>query len=149
METALTSRSKRCLRALSEEGPARQNLNQRRLSRAPELYFAFGPEISYLLMPVWAFLLARQVGVFSKPSQPDRTFKLVRAPYMWLLLSCAMMPFFLLYGVLTRQVFARTYVGSHRHAFTVGFISLMINGVSSRVVPIRAGMDSNAATRLL
>jgi hypothetical protein len=40
-----------------------------------------------------------------------------------------MMPFFLLYGALTHQVFAHTYMGSHRHAFTVGFINMMILGV--------------------
>ncbi|HTT19062.1 MAG TPA: hypothetical protein VMG82_08955, partial [Candidatus Sulfotelmatobacter sp.] len=112
------------------------------------LYFALGLEIAYLLMPAWAFLLARQIGVFKKPSQPDRTFKFVRAAYMWLLFSCVMMPFFPLYGVLTHQVFAHTYMGSHRHAFTVGFISLMIMGVSSRVVPILAGMDSNRMNSL-
>lgn len=112
------------------------------------LYFALGLEVAYLLMPVWAFLLARQIGVFRKPSQPDRTFKFVRAAYMWLLFSCVMMPFFPLYGVLTHQVFAHTYMGSHRHAFTVGFISLMIMGVSSRVVPILAGRDSNRMNSL-
>ncbi|MGC1648914.1 MAG: NnrS family protein [Candidatus Sulfotelmatobacter sp.] len=112
------------------------------------LYFALGLEFAYLLMPVWAFLLARQIGVFRKPSQPDRTFKFVRAAYTWLLFSCVMMPFFPLYGVLTRQVFANTYMGSHRHAFTVGFISLMIMGVSSRVVPILSGADSNRMNSL-
>jgi len=106
------------------------------------LYFALGLELAYLLMPVWAVLLARQIGVFRKPSQPDRTFKFIRAAYIWLIVSCAMMPLFPLYGALTHQVFAHTYMGSHRHAFTVGFISLMIMGVSSRVVPILAGIDS-------
>ena len=106
------------------------------------LYFALGLELAYLLMPVWAVLLARQIGVFRRPSQPDRTFKFIRAAYTWLIISCAMMPLFPLYGVLTHQVFAHTYMGSHRHAFTVGFISLMIMGVSSRVVPILAGIDS-------
>ena len=107
-----------------------------------QFYFALGLELAYLLMPVWAVLLAKQIGVFKKPSQPDRTFKFVRAAYAWLLVSCIMMPLFPLYGFLTHQVFAHTYMGSHRHAFTVGFISLMIMGVSSRVVPILAGMDS-------
>jgi hypothetical protein len=106
------------------------------------LYFALGLEVAYLLMPVWAVLLARQIGVFRKPSQPDRTFKFIRAAYTWLIISCAMMPLFPLYGALTHQVFAHAYMGSHRHAFTVGFISLMIMGVSSRVVPILAGIDS-------
>jgi len=112
------------------------------------LYFAIGLEAAYVLMPVWAVLLARQIGVFGKPSQPDRTFKFVRAAYIWLLISCGMMPFFPLYGVLTRQVFAHTYMGSHRHAFTVGFISMMILGVSSRVVPILAGMDAKRMNSL-
>jgi len=113
-----------------------------------ELHFAVGLEIAYLIMPVWAFLHAQQIGVFRKPSQPDRTFKFIRAAYIWLLVSCAMMPFFPVYGALTHQVFAHTYMGSHRHAFTVGFISLMIMGVSSRVVPILAGVDSKRMNSL-
>jgi hypothetical protein len=99
-------------------------------------------------MPIWAVLLARQLGVFTSPSQPDRTFKFIRAAYVWLIISCSIMPFFPLYGVLTRQVFAHTYMGSHRHAFTVGFISMMILGVSSRVVPILAGVDSKRMNSL-
>ena len=111
-------------------------------------YFAISLELSYLLMPVWAVLLARQIGVFSKPSQTDRTFKFIRAAYVWLLISCGMMPLFPVYGLLTHQVFAHTYMGSHRHAFTVGFISMMILGVSSRIVPILAGVDSKQMNSL-
>jgi len=112
------------------------------------LYFAIGLELAYLLMPVWAALLALQIGVFRTPTQPDRTFKFIRAAYVWLLIACGMMPFFVPYGVLTHQVFAHTYMGSHRHAFTVGFISMMILGVSSRVVPILAGMDARRMNSL-
>jgi len=39
-------------------------------------------------------------------------------------------------------------MGSHRHAFTVGFISMMTLGVSSRVVPILAGIDSKLMNSL-
>jgi hypothetical protein len=113
-----------------------------------KFYFAIGLELAYLLMAVWAVLLARQIGIFGTPSQPDRTFKFVRAAYVWLLISCAMMPLFPLYGALTHQVFAHTYMGSHRHAFTVGFISMMILGVSSRIVPILAGIDSRQMNSL-
>lgn len=112
------------------------------------LYFAIGLELAYLIMPLWVVLLAVQIGVFRRPTQPDRTLKFIRAAYIWLLFSCAMMPFFPLYGVLTHQVFAHTYMGSHRHAFTVGFISMMILGVSSRVVPILAGIDSRSINSL-
>ena len=113
-----------------------------------ELYFAIGLELAYLLMPLWAVLLAVQIGVFRRPTQPDRTFKFIRAAYVWLVIACGMMPFFPLYGVLTHQVFAHTFMGSHRHAFTVGFISMMILGVSSRVVPILAGIDAKRMNSL-
>lgn len=113
-----------------------------------EIHFAIGLELAYMLMPLWAVLLTIQIGVFWKPTQPDRTFKFVRAAYVWLLVSCGMMPLFPLYGALTHQVFAHTYMGSHRHAFTVGFISMMIMGVSSRVVPILAGIDAKRMSSL-
>jgi hypothetical protein len=113
-----------------------------------KFYFAIGLELAYLLMPVWAVLLARQIGIFATPSQPDRTFKFIRAAYVWLLISCGMMPLFPFYGALTHQAFAHTYMGSHRHAFTVGFISMMILGVSSRIVPILAGIDSKQMNSL-
>ena len=116
--------------------------------REPPLGYAAGLEVAFLLMPVWAALLARQLGIFSRPTQPDRTFKFVRAAYIWLLISAAMLPLFMVYGVLTHQGFAHSYMGSYRHAFTVGFISLMILGVSSRVVPILAGVDAKGLTSL-
>ncbi|MGB9119292.1 MAG: NnrS family protein [Candidatus Angelobacter sp.] len=112
------------------------------------LYFAVGLELAYLLMPLWAILLAMQIGVFRKSTQPDRTFKFIRAAYVWLVIACGMMPFFPVYGALTHQVFAHTYMGSHRHAFTVGFVSMMILGVSSRVVPILAGIDAKRMNSL-
>lgn len=105
-------------------------------------FFAIGLEAAYILMPVWAILLAIQLGVFRSPTQPDRTFKFIRAAYVWLIFATGMMPFFVVYGALTHQVFAHSYLGAQRHAFTVGFISMMILGVSSRVVPILAGIDA-------
>ena len=118
------------------------------LLKTGSVYCGIGLELAYLLMPVWAALLAIQIGVFRNPTQPDRTFKFIRAAYIWLLISCAMMPFFPLYGALTHQLFAHTYMGSHRHAFTVGFITMMILGVSSRVVPILAGIDAKRMNSL-
>jgi hypothetical protein len=112
------------------------------------LAWGIGLEIAYLMMPLWAVLLAIQLGVFSKPSQPDRTLKFIRAAYVWLIIANAMMPFFLVYGILTRQGFAHAYMGAHRHAFTVGFISMMIMGVSARVVPILAGVDARKLSNL-
>jgi hypothetical protein len=112
------------------------------------LYAAIGLEISYVLMVVWAVLLVFQLGIFSKTTQPDRSWKFIRAAYGWLLISMAMMPFFMVYGALTQQMFSHAYWGAHRHAFTVGFVTLMIVGVSSRVVPILAGVESRRISAL-
>jgi hypothetical protein len=111
-------------------------------------YFAAPLEISYLLMMAWAVILVRQLGVFSTPARRDRSWKFIRAAYAWLLLSMAMMPLFMIYGALTHQVFSHAYWGAHRHAYTVGFVSLMIVGVASRVVPILAGAESERLSSL-
>ena len=112
------------------------------------VYLAAGLEISYLLMVVWAILLVRQLRVFSTPARSDRSWKFIRAAYAWLLVSLAMMPFFMVYGALTHQIFSHAYWGAHRHAFTVGFVSLMIVGVASRVVPILAGVETSRVSSL-
>jgi len=106
------------------------------------LYFSIGLELAFILMAVWAGLLVMQIRVFAKTSEIDRSLKFIRAAYGWLLVSMAMLPFFLVYGVLTHQGFSHAFMGSYRHAYTVGFVSMMILGVSSRVVPILAGLDS-------
>lgn len=110
--------------------------------------FAVGLEAAYVLLPVWAILLAKQLGVFSRATQPDRTFKFILAAYIWLIFACFMMPAFLFYSRVTGQLFAHSYMGSYRHAFTVGFISLMIMGVAARVVPILAGVDGRRISSL-
>ncbi len=113
-----------------------------------DAYFTAGLELSYILMVVWAVLLIRQLGVFAPTSQPDRSLKFIRAADVWLVFAMAMLPFLILYGVLMHQGFSHTFMGSHRHAYTVGFISMMIVGVASRVVPILAGVDSERVSHL-
>jgi len=110
--------------------------------RTHDWYFTIGLEAAYFMMPLWAVLLALQVGVFGRPGNTDRSFKFIQAAYVWLVIATAMMPLFPLYSALTHQVFAHSYMGAQRHAITVGFISLMILGVSARVVPILAGANS-------
>ena len=112
------------------------------------LYFTPGLELAYILMVAWAILLVRQLRVFAPSSRRDRSLKFIRAAYAWLLFAMAMLPFLIPYGVLMHQGFSHTFMGSHRHAYTVGFISLMIVGVASRVVPILAGVESERLSRL-
>lgn len=110
--------------------------------------FGIPLEIAYLAMPVWAILLAKQIGIFSRPQRRDHSFKFIRAAYVWLLVAAFMLPLFPLYSAFTHQLFAHSWIGSYRHAFTVGFISMMILGVSSRVVPILAGIEGAKLTSL-
>jgi hypothetical protein len=112
------------------------------------LYFSIGLELAFILMAAWAVLLVMQLRVFARASETDRSLKFIRAAYAWLLFSMAMLPFFLVYGVLTHLGFSHAYLGSYRHAYTVGFVSMMILGVASRVVPILAGVDSNRLSSL-
>ena len=112
------------------------------------LYYSIGLELAFILMAIWALLLVMQLRVFGKTSQSDRSLKFIRAAYAWLLFSMAMLPFFLVYGVLTHQGFSHAFLGSYRHAYTVGFVSFMILGVASRVVPILAGLDSSRISSL-
>jgi hypothetical protein len=110
--------------------------------------FGIPLEISYLAMPAWAVLLIKQIGIFSRPQRPDRSLKFIRAAYAWLLVAAVMSPLLPVYSALTHQLFAHSWMGAYRHAFTVGFISMMILGVSSRVVPILAGLDGTELTPL-
>ncbi len=112
------------------------------------LWFALILEVSYLLMVAWAVLLVLQLRIFTRTSQPDRSWKFIRAAYVWLLVAVFMMPLLMPYSAWTGEGFSHAFWGAHRHAFTVGFISMMIIGVSSRVVPILAGADSRGLTSL-
>lgn len=113
-----------------------------------KLLFALALEASFILMLAWAILLVRQLGIFTAPGERDRSWKFVRTSYLWLLIAMLMLPFFPVYGILTHQYFAHSFMGAYRHAFTVGFVTLMIMGVASRVVPILAGIDSGRLTAL-
>lgn len=111
-------------------------------------FFGFTLELSYLLMVVWAVLLVIQLRVFARSSQADRSLKFIRAAYVWLLIAILMMPLLMPYSSWVGEGFSHAFWGAHLHAFTVGFVSMMILGVSSRVVPILSGVDSHKLTSL-
>lgn len=87
-----------------------------------------------------ALLLAVSLRAFTR-GEPGRSTKFIRAAFLWMAVACVMIfaePFY------TQSIglrFSHAYHGAIRHAFTVGFISLMILGVSSKVVPILQGID--------
>lgn len=113
-----------------------------------DLVYAMGLGLSYLLICTWAGLLVSQLGVFTRATEPDRSWKFIRAAYTWLLVATVMLPLSVLYLRWTGQIFSHAYVGAQLHALAVGFVSLMIVGVASRVVPILSGVDSKRISSL-
>jgi uncharacterized protein involved in response to NO len=88
-------------------------------------------------------------------SERDRGLKFVRAAFVWFIIATAMLVFvpiynFGIYMPLTgSQVpFSHAFFGAYRHALTVGFIMMMIVGVSSKVVPTLSGVDVRRAASL-
>lgn len=99
----------------------------------------------------------RQFRLFDRvpESERDRSLKFVRAAFVWFVIATAMLvlvPFynFGIYRPLTgSQVpFSHAFFGAYRHALTVGFIMMMIVGVSSKVVPTLSGVDVRRAASL-
>jgi hypothetical protein len=97
--------------------------------------------------------------IFTRPGEPDRSLKFIRAGYVWLLISLGMLVLLPAYqfvllprlapsGAATTAGFSHAYYGAIRHAITVGFISLMIVGVASRVVPTLNGVEGRRLTPL-
>ncbi len=112
-----------------------------------------------LLLMTCVVLLVRNWGVFGRTTGRDRSRKFVRAAYAWLLVSLTMLvalpayQFVILPAInpgaaAVKTGFSHAYYGAARHAITVGFVSLMIVGVASKVVPTLRGADPKSLTRL-
>jgi len=89
------------------------------------------------------------------PSEQDRGLKFIRAAYAWFIVAAAMLVFTPIYNfgiympITGSEVpFSHAFFGAYRHALTVGFIMMMIVGVSSKVVPTLSGVDLKRANSL-
>ena len=120
----------------------------------------------WLLMVQWLttfVLLAvaigspRQYRLFGAvpENERDRGLKFIRAAYVWFIIATAMLVFtpiynFAIYMPITGShvPFSHAFFGAYRHALTVGFIMMMIVGVSSKVVPTLSGVDVRSAPSL-
>jgi hypothetical protein len=89
--------------------------------------------------------------LFSLPAEPERGVKFLRAAFVWLFVSLGMLALLPAYqhGLLpwlapesdaARMGFSHAWYGATRHAITVGFVSLTIVGVASRIVPTLNGV---------
>ncbi len=90
------------------------------------------------------------LGILARPaSQPepgvDRGYeKFLRLGYAWLLLSGAMLAVFSIF-VIAGADLDHAYVGAYRHALTVGFITTIIVGMASRIIPVFRGVPLYSA----
>lgn len=98
-----------------------------------------GLQISFLLMLGAGALMIPQLGLFKRHSRRDRSVKFFRAAYLWLIIAFFLLVFLPLYNRLTGQAFSHAFFGAYRHALTVGFISMMILGVSAKIIPMWSG----------
>ncbi len=111
------------------------------LVRSGQPVWGLALELCILGMFVSVVLLVRGFGLFSVRVERDRSLPFIRAAFFWALVAIALLALLPLYDAVTGVAFSHAYFGGYRHAFTVGFISMMILGVSSKVVPILGGLD--------
>jgi hypothetical protein len=87
--------------------------------------------------------------------EKDRGLKFLRAAHVWFIIATALLVLtpvynFVFYMPITGShvPFSHAFFGAYRHALTVGFIMMMIVGVSSKVVPTLSGVDVRRASPL-
>ncbi|MBI4319495.1 MAG: DUF1858 domain-containing protein [Chloroflexi bacterium] len=96
------------------------------------------------------------LNIFRKPevniaeTGADRGYeKFIRAAYLWLAVAATMTFWYAIYEVVVGQEIDHAFVGAYRHALTVGFISMMIMGMASRVIPVFSGVRLHSSQILL
>ena len=113
--------------------------------------------LAAVVLLILALGAARQYRLFGPVpvSERDRGLKFIRAAYIWLIVAMVMLVLVPLYnfGIYmpltgSRVPFSHAFFGAYRHALTVGFIMMMIVGVSSKVVPTLSGVDVRRAASL-
>lgn len=111
--------------------------------------------ISYIILLVAAIGTPLQFGLFKRTSIKDRSLKFIRAAYIWFIVAALLLTFgpYYMFGIylpLTggENPFSHAYFGAYRHALTVGFIMMMIVGISAKVVPIFSGTDMRKTSSL-
>jgi hypothetical protein len=114
--------------------------------------------VSAIVFAVVTAALVVSWRLFSPAPDGDRSLKFLRVAYVWLLVSLVMLVLLPAYqatvawfapaSAAAQMGFSHAYYGATRHAITVGFVSLMIVGVASKVAPTLSGIDGKRLTRL-
>jgi NnrS protein/Domain of unknown function (DUF1858) len=105
-------------------------------------------ELSVLGLLASAVILVRAFGVFTVKVERDRSLRFIQAAWAWGVVALVLFALMPVYTAFQHVVFSHAYFGGYRHAFTVGFISLMILGVSSKIVPVLGGLSPSQVSTL-
>lgn len=100
--------------------------------------------LAAVVMAAAVIALVLSWGIWRPTPRQDRGLKYVRAAYLWLLVSLAMLAALPVYqfallpwlapeSAAARIGFSHAYYGAIRHAITVGFVSQMIVAVAARI----------------
>lgn len=121
-------------------------------------YMAFIQSHSAVMAAAWllavlailasVLALAASMRLFHANAEADRSLRFIRAAYAWGVVSFSMLALTPLYSQAVGLSFSHAWFGAFRHALTVGFISLMIVGVSSKVAPVLAGVSVSSLSGL-
>ena len=98
--------------------------------------WAAGFYLGWLLLAAGAVTLVWPWRLWRAPARNARSATFIRLAYVWLGLSLVMLLLLPAYQAVSGLPFSHAYYGAIRHAVTVGFVSQMIVGVSTLVVPL-------------
>ena len=99
--------------------------------------WAAGLYLGWILLAVGSVTVVWPWRLWRPLARNDRGGRFIRLAYSWLGLSFLMLLLLPAYQALSGTPFSHAYYGAIRHAVTVGFVSQMIVGVSTLVVPLR------------
>ncbi len=122
-----------------------------------------GSSLSWVIGPIGAALEYASIlgfvyflGIFGRAERnvaeegASRGYeKFIRAGYLWLVIAATMIASFTAYQTATGHPVPHSLVGAYRHALTVGFISMIIFGMSARIIPVFTGVRLHSDLMLL
>lgn len=102
-----------------------------------------------MLLVVGGYItLVASFAPWRKARVQDRSIKFIRAAHVWLVISLLMIVFEPVYIGAVQGTFGHGYHAGMRHAYTIGFITMMVVAVSIKVVPNLNGVNPARLGRL-
>jgi len=108
-----------------------------------------------ILETVGVFLFIYNLNLFNSkktiknnPNLPTGFRKYIRAALIWLFVSESALLSFTVYETLSGERTSHALFGAYRHAIFIGFISMMILGCASKMIPLSKGVKLCSAKLL-